>query len=77
MLDRDESALHAVQLSLSGRALLDSDDLVLGDIRDSQFIDELFERRRPQVVFHAAALKHLPLLEQYPGRPSRPMSGEP
>ena len=67
MLDRDESALHAVQLSLSGRALLDSDDLVLGDIRDAQFVDELFERRRPQVVFHAAALKHLPLLEQYPG----------
>ena len=46
MLDRDESALHAVPLSLSGRALLDSDDLVLGDIRDAQFIDELFERRR-------------------------------
>ena len=34
MLDRDESALHAVQLSLDGRALLDSRDLVLADIRD-------------------------------------------
>ena len=61
MLDRDESALHAVQLSLTGRALLDTDDTVLGDIRDAQFVTELFETRRPQVVFHAAALKHLPL----------------
>ena len=38
MLDRDESALHAVQLSLHGRALLDSPDVVLGDIRDSRFL---------------------------------------
>ncbi|MGN6250586.1 MAG: polysaccharide biosynthesis protein [Marmoricola sp.] len=67
MLDRDESALHGVQLSLEGRALLDSDDVVLGDIRDERFVDELFRRRRPDVVFHAAALKHLPLLESGPG----------
>jgi FlaA1/EpsC-like NDP-sugar epimerase len=67
MLDRDESALHAVQLSIYGKAMLDSDDVVLGDIRDNLFIDALFEERRPHVVFHAAALKHLPMLEQYPG----------
>jgi len=66
MLDRDESALHAVQLSLLGRALLDSDDLVLADIRDRQRVQEIFARFRPQIVFHAAALKHLPLLERYP-----------
>jgi FlaA1/EpsC-like NDP-sugar epimerase len=67
MLDRDESALHAVQLSMQGRALLDSDDLELGDIRDERFVWDLFERRRPEVIFHAAALKHLPLLEAAPG----------
>src|SRR3984885_4513452 len=66
MLDRDESALHAVQLTLSGRALLDSDETVLADIRDPRRIREIFERFRPQIVFHAAALKHLPLLERYP-----------
>ncbi len=67
MLDRDESALHAVQLSIHGRALLDSSDVVLADIRDMQTILDIFETRRPHVVFHAAALKHLPMLEQYPG----------
>jgi FlaA1/EpsC-like NDP-sugar epimerase len=66
MLDRDESALHAVQLSISGRALLDSQDVVLCDIRDRHALMSLFKDRRPDVVFHAAALKHLPMLEQYP-----------
>jgi FlaA1/EpsC-like NDP-sugar epimerase len=66
MLDRDESALHEVQLTLHGRALLDSDETVLADIRDPRRISEVFERFRPQIVFHAAALKHLPLLERYP-----------
>jgi FlaA1/EpsC-like NDP-sugar epimerase len=67
MLDRDESALHAVQLSLQGRALLDTADVVLADIRDSAGLSRLFAELRPEVVFHAAALKHLPMLEQYPG----------
>jgi FlaA1/EpsC-like NDP-sugar epimerase len=66
MLDRDESALHAVQLLLHGRALLDSDEVVLADIRDEARVRQIFEQYRPEIVFHAAALKHLPLLELYP-----------
>jgi FlaA1/EpsC-like NDP-sugar epimerase len=66
MLDRDESALHAVQLSVSGRAMLDTPDVVLCDIRDQAALAAVFEARQPQVVFHAAALKHLPILERYP-----------
>ena len=66
MLDRDESALHEVQLSIYGRALLDTPQTVLADLRDERAINEVFESRKPQVVFHAAALKHLPLLERYP-----------
>ncbi|MFI5494847.1 polysaccharide biosynthesis protein [Actinoplanes sp. NPDC051859] len=67
MLDRDESALHAVQLSIHGRALLDSPELILADLRDADGIAAIFAERRPQVVFHAAALKHLSLLENHPG----------
>jgi FlaA1/EpsC-like NDP-sugar epimerase len=66
MLDRDESALHAVQLALHGRALLDSDETVLADIRDAPRMHEIFAHARPEIVFHAAAVKHLPLLERYP-----------
>lgn len=67
MLDRDESALHAVQLSIRGRALFDDGTVVLGDIRDASWIKNVIIGAAPQIVFHAAALKHQPLLEQYPG----------
>lgn len=66
MLDRDESGLHGVQMTISGHGLLDSDDVVLADIRDQAALLGIFEQRKPEVVFHAAALKHLPMLEQYP-----------
>lgn len=66
MIDRDESGLHGVQLSLEGRALLDSDSLVLLDIRDRVRVARLFGEIKPDVVFHAAALKHLPLLQAHP-----------
>jgi FlaA1/EpsC-like NDP-sugar epimerase len=66
MLDRDESGLHQVQLSIEGRALLDDRSLVVCDIRDEEALDAAFAEHRPEVVFHAAALKHLPLLEMWP-----------
>lgn len=66
MLDRDESGLHAVQLSLTHTALLDDRNLVVADIRDERRVNDVFAEYRPEVVFHAAALKHLPLLEMHP-----------
>jgi FlaA1/EpsC-like NDP-sugar epimerase len=66
VLDRDESAIHATQLSIDGQGLLDSDTLILADIRDRDWIHEVMKAVNPDIVFHAAALKHLPLLERYP-----------
>jgi FlaA1/EpsC-like NDP-sugar epimerase len=66
LLDRDESGLQATQLSLTGSGLLDTDEVILADIRDLDSMQEAFRRTHPDVVFHAAALKHLPLLEAYP-----------
>ncbi|MEU5320360.1 aminotransferase class I/II-fold pyridoxal phosphate-dependent enzyme [Streptomyces sp. NPDC021056] len=65
LLDHDESNLHRLQLELYGDALL-SDDIVISDIRDRPRIDQIFHELRPEVVFHAAAHKHLPLLERHP-----------
>jgi FlaA1/EpsC-like NDP-sugar epimerase len=66
ILDRDESGLQATQLLVEGNGLLDTGSTILADIRDAEAIDLVFEECRPDVVFHAAALKHLPMLERFP-----------
>lgn len=66
LLYRDESALHAVQLSIYRQGLLTTGETVLCDIRDREALREAFETHRPEIVFHAAALKHLPMLERFP-----------
>jgi FlaA1/EpsC-like NDP-sugar epimerase len=65
LLDHDESNLHRLQLELYGDALR-SDDIVISDIRDRPRIDQVFRELRPEIVVHAAAHKHLPLLERHP-----------
>lgn len=66
LLDRDESALHATQLTIYGNGLLDTDETVLCDIRDEAALRRIFDLHQPDVVLHAAALKHLPMLERFP-----------
>lgn len=66
LLDRDESALHRVQLTIDGTGHLMSPNLILADIRDSTRIDQIVKSSQPEIIFHSAALKHLPLLERHP-----------
>ncbi len=66
LLDRDETALLNLQLSLDGTGTLTNSGLVLGDIRDAERVNEIFEQVSPEIVFHAAALKHLTTLERFP-----------
>lgn len=66
MLDRDETGLQQAQLGTVGHGLLNSKDVVLANIREADTVEGIFRDRMPEVVFHAAALKHLPMLEQYP-----------
>jgi FlaA1/EpsC-like NDP-sugar epimerase len=69
LLDHDESNLHRLQLEIWGEALLSDDansDLLIADIRDRHRMDQIFRDLKPEVVFHAAAHKHLPLLERHP-----------
>ena len=60
-LDRDESLLHEARLRWDGPT-----HLKLGDIRRPEQLLRMFEEVQPQVVFHAAALKHVPILEDFP-----------
>jgi len=61
ILDHDETHLHDVMATLETPAVQ-----VLADIRDSQVVRSAMEQHRPDVVFHAAAHKHVPLLESHP-----------
>jgi FlaA1/EpsC-like NDP-sugar epimerase len=65
-VDHDESNLHSLKVELDGETLLDTGDVIIADIRDRTRIEQIFTERRPDVVFHAAAHKHLPLLERHP-----------
>jgi FlaA1/EpsC-like NDP-sugar epimerase len=62
LLDRDESALHYLdeELSREGTA---SAELIVGDVTNTEKVRALFARLRPNLVFHAAAYKHVPLME--------------
>jgi len=66
MLDRDESALHSLLLTMGGTADLGDDNMVLADIRDAERLDAVFAHHQPDIVFHAAALKHVNMLEKSP-----------
>jgi FlaA1/EpsC-like NDP-sugar epimerase len=65
-LDQDESGLFAIHNELSQRFPNTKLASVIADIRDTCKIEQIFEYYRPRVVFHAAAYKHVPLMEAHP-----------
>lgn len=66
MLDRDETLLMETKLSITGESSLDDERIILADIREGENLRALFVERKPDIVFHAAALKHVSALEAYP-----------
>ena len=62
LLDRDESALYYLNEEL-GREGAAAPELVVGDVTNTEKVNALFSRLRPHLVFHAAAYKHVPLME--------------
>lgn len=71
LVDNNESGLHDLITELS--TLVDGDVLrpVLADITNRAALKQVFEQYRPQVVFHSAAYKHVPMLEHYPNEAVR------
>lgn len=62
LLDRDESALYYLNEELDREGFANA-DIVVGDITNTEKARVLFDRFRPHLVFHAAAYKHVPLME--------------
>jgi O-antigen biosynthesis protein WbqV len=66
LVDSGEFALWQIDLELGEAAPLVPREAVIADVRDEARIRDIFERARPELVFHAAALKHVPLVEANP-----------
>jgi FlaA1/EpsC-like NDP-sugar epimerase len=66
LLDHAENGLYFIQRELEAVASAPPVHAVVGEIRDAAGLDALFARHRPEVVLHAAAHKHVPLLEEAP-----------
>ena len=66
MFDNAETPMHNVRLEFEERFPNLNFVPIIGDVRQPQRLDYAFRTHRPQVVFHAAAYKHVPLMEDNP-----------
>lgn len=66
LLDNNESGLHDLTIELQTRYPNVTVRPVLLDISQHEMLERLFIDKRPQVIFHAAAYKHVPMLEHWP-----------
>ena len=66
MLDIAESPLYDIEQEFKEQFPTCRISIVLGDIRNHNKIKGIYEKFKPQVVFHAAAYKHVPMVESYP-----------
>ncbi len=66
LVDNSEAALFDIERELVDEREFSPAVPVLGDVKDAAKMREVFERYEPTVVFHAAAYKHVPLLEANP-----------
>ena len=66
LLDQSESGLYDLNQELTEKGYKDCIEIVIGDIRIEERMNNLFRTFKPQLVFHAAAYKHVPLMEKNP-----------
>lgn len=66
LCDQAESPLHNLQLDLQERYKNQIFHTFIGDVKDALRMEYLFEELRPHIVYHAAAYKHVPMMENHP-----------
>jgi FlaA1/EpsC-like NDP-sugar epimerase len=66
LLERAESPLYEIDLELTKNFHNVQVVPVLGDIQDKKELKKIFDQFCPEIVFHAAAYKHVPMLEKHP-----------
>lgn len=66
LLDQAESPLHELELEFAESKVNCKYEVVIGDVRNAERLRNVFNTFKPQVVFHAAAYKHVPMMENNP-----------
>jgi FlaA1/EpsC-like NDP-sugar epimerase len=66
LLDASEANLYLIQMELQHELSYEKFQAVLGHVQDRPLMQSIFQKFQPQVVFHAAAYKHVPILEKNP-----------
>jgi len=66
LFDQAESPLFNFETEIRSSFPYLNLELIIGDIRDAARLEEVFEKHKPQIVYHAAAYKHVPLMEINP-----------
>jgi FlaA1/EpsC-like NDP-sugar epimerase len=68
ILDQAESPLHSLQLEIAEQTSDIKIRTVLADVKDYKALENVFEKYKPDFVYHAAAYKHVPLMEENPSQ---------
>jgi FlaA1/EpsC-like NDP-sugar epimerase len=66
LLDQAETPLHELELEFNEKKIQFKHEVVIGDVRNQERMRNVFNTFKPQIVFHAAAYKHVPMMENNP-----------
>ena len=66
LLDQAESPLHELELEFNEKGISFKHEVVIGDVRNQDRMRNVFNTFKPHIVFHAAAYKHVPMMENNP-----------
>lgn len=66
LLDSSESNLFHIQMEMQNDKGCRHSEAILGQVQDEVLMDNIFDKYKPKVVFHAAAYKHVPMIEKNP-----------
>jgi FlaA1/EpsC-like NDP-sugar epimerase len=66
LLDSSEANLFNIQMELQNENYFHHMETILGQVQDEVLMEEIFRKYKPAVIFHAAAYKHVPMMEKNP-----------
>lgn len=66
LFDQNESPLYDIELELAENLLFKDFKIEIGDIREQRRLEQIFIKYSPDIIYHAAAYKHVPMIELHP-----------